>query len=273
MSRADRIAHAFDPERLKAVGKSSAFVSYTCAGDPDLDTSVKIYRSLIEAGVDVLEIGVPFSDPLADGPTNQRASERTLANGMTSDRVFELVRRVREISDEVPIVFYTYYNLVFSRGHEEYIQRAKAAGVDGILVLDLPPEEGEDHLALCKKHDLKTVLIVAPTTPESRLPLISAAATGFIYYVSREGVTGERTDLAQGVEESLQKIRGTTTLPVVVGFGISNQEQVRATAKSASGVVVGSAIVKKCENLSTDSEDGWAEFDEFLRDLVAGCTV
>ena len=273
MSDSDRIARAFDAERLKAAGKKSAFVSYTCAGDPDLETSVEIYRHLIESGVDVLEIGVPFSDPLADGPTNQRAAERALANGVTSADVFALVRKVREISDEVAIVFYTYFNLVFSRGIENYVLEAKAAGVDGLLVLDLPPEEGADYLEICKKHDLKTVFIVAPTTPKSRIPLITDAATGFIYYVSREGVTGERTDMAEGVEEALSAIREQTELPTVVGFGISDPSQVRQTAQWASGVVVGSAIVKRCADLSANSTEGWSDFSGFLRDMVAGCSI
>jgi tryptophan synthase alpha chain len=192
---------------------------------------------------------------------------------MTADDVFALVRKVREISDEVPIVFYTYYNLVFARGHDDYVKTAKEAGVDGLLVLDLPPEEASEHLEICKKHDLKTVFIVAPTTPASRIPLITSAATGFIYYVSREGVTGERTDMAEGVDEALVGIRAETNLPVVVGFGISNQDQVRGTAKSASGVVVGSAIVKRCADLSAKSPDGWDSFASYMRDLVAGCSL
>lgn len=270
MSNQDRIARAFDADRLRETGKRSAFVSYACAGDPDFETSVRIFRELIEAGVDVLEIGVPFSDPLADGPTNQRAAERALASGMSADDVFALVRRVREISDEVPIVFYTYYNLIYSCGHEEYARAAKEAGVDGLLVLDLPPEEAADYLEVCKEHDLKTVFIVAPTTPAERVPLITSAATGFIYYVSREGVTGERSDMAQGVDQALETIRGNTELPVVVGFGVSNQEQVRNTAKVASGVVVGSAIVKRCASLAADSQEEWGDFGCFLRELVDG---
>ncbi len=271
MSDLDRIARAFNPERLRSLGKRSAMVSYACAGDPDFETSVQVFCKLIEAGVDLLEIGVPFSDPLADGPTNQRAAERALASGMSADDVFSLVRRVREFSDEVPIVFYTYYNLVYSRGHDEYVRAAREAGVDGLLVLDLPPEEATDYLEVCKKHEMKTVFIVAPTTPQDRISLIASAATGFIYYVSREGVTGERADMAEGVGQAVAMIRGATDLPVVVGFGISTREQVRQTAGLASGVVVGSAIVKRCAELSTNSTDGWESFAEFLGGLVAGC--
>lgn len=268
----DRIVRAFDSGRLAKEGKSSAFVSYACAGDPDFDTSLEIFHRLIDAGVDVLEIGVPFSDPLADGPTNQRAAERSLASGMTSERVFALVERIREYSDEVPIIFYTYYNLVFSQGNETYVKRAKEAGVDGVLVLDLPPEESAEHLACCERHGMKTVYIVAPTTPEERIRTIAKATTGFVYYVSREGVTGERVDLAEGVGEAVDSIRAETDRPVVVGFGISSAAQVRETAKLASGVVVGSAIVKRCADLRSDSgEGGFEEFSDFLRDLVGGC--
>ena len=268
----DRIAIAFDKARLSKAGKKSAFVSYACAGDPDFETSVEVFKRLIEGGVDLLEIGVPFTDPLADGPTNQRAAERALAAGIRADDVFQLVRRIREISTEIPIVFYTYYNLVFSRGNEEYVSLAKEAGVDGLLILDLPPEEAEEHLAVCDKYQMKTVFIVAPTTPADRIPLITKATTGFVYYVSREGVTGERTDLAEGVEDALSAIRQNTDLPVVVGFGISNQEQVRGTAKLASGVVVGSAIVKRCEGLSSKSDEGWRDFSDFVEEQVAGCS-
>ncbi len=272
---ADRIARAFDRDRLKEAGKSAAFVSYVCAGDPDFATSVEILRRLIDAGVDVLEIGVPFSDPLADGPTNQRAAERALASGMTSEKVFALVEEVRRYSDEVPIVFYTYYNLVFAKGNDAYVKRAKEAGVDGMLVLDLPPEESEEHLACCERHGMKTVYIVSPTTPKERIRLITSKTTGFVYYVSREGVTGERSDLAEGVGEAVASIREETDRPVVVGFGISTSEQVRTTAALASGVVVGSAIVKRCVELGTGElpSEGFEGFSKFVEDLVGGCSV
>lgn len=268
--KTDRISNAFCPQRLSGQGKSAAFVSYACAGDPDFESSVRVFKELIDAGVDVLEIGVPFSDPLADGPTNQRAAERSLSNGMTADDVFRLVKRVREFSSEVAIVFYTYYNLVFSRGHENYVKAAKDAGVDGLLVLDLPPEEASEYLKACSKYDMKTVFIVAPTTPEARISLITKATTGFVYYVSREGVTGERSDMAEGVTQALDQIRAHTDLPVAVGFGISNRDQVALTAKEASGVVVGSAIVRRCAELSSSSSGKWKDFRLFLQELVSG---
>ncbi len=262
----DRIAQAFARTRRE---KRAAFVAYLCAGDPDFDTSLAACRAVLDAGADVLELGVPFSDPLADGLTNQLAAQRALDGGMTAARVFELVRRLREKS-EVPIIFYTYYNLVFSNGVENYVRAAKEAGVDGMLTLDLPPEEADEMLAACAKHDMKTVFIVAPTTPAGRLARIGAAATGFIYYVSREGVTGVRDQVAANIPEAVARIRQHTVLPVAVGFGISTREQVRQVARVADGVVVGSALV----NVIKDNLDNRAGLPARLRitaaDLVAG---
>ncbi len=234
-----RIKEAF---RRAGAQNRAAFVAYLCAGDPDFETSLGACLAVAAAGADILELGVPFSDPLADGLTNQLAAQRALGSGMTCARVFELVRRIREKS-EVPIVFYTYYNLVFSNGVESYVGRAAAAGVDGLLILDLPPEESAEADEACRRHGVDTVCIVAPTTPDSRLGRIAAAATGFIYYVSREGVTGVRDSLAKGIPEAVARIRAHTALPVAVGFGISTREQVARVAAHADGVVVGSALV------------------------------
>jgi len=262
----DRIAQAFARARQE---KRAAFIAYLCAGDPDFDTSLAACLAVIAAGADVLELGVPFSDPLADGLTNQLAAQRALEGGMNAGRVFELVRRIREKS-QVPLVFYTYYNLVFSNGVENYVRDARAAGVDGMLTLDLPPEEAGEVSAACRKHDLKTVFIVAPTTPAERLPRIGAAATGFIYYVSREGVTGVRDQMAANIPEAVARIREHTHLPVVVGFGISTPAQVREVAASADGVVVGSALV----NVVKDNLNKRAELAAHLQaraaELVGG---
>lgn len=235
----DRIAAAFARAHLE---KRAAFVAYLTAGDPDFETSLEACRAVLAAGADLLELGVPFSDPLADGPTNQRAAQRAFAGGMTAARTFEFVRRLREFSD-APVIFYTYYNLVFSNGIENYVRAAQAAGVDGLLTLDLPPEEASELLAACANHALRTVFIVAPTTPESRLPIICGAATGFVYYVSRVGVTGVREDVAADIPAAVARIRAHSKLPVAVGFGISTPEQVRKVATAADAVVVGSALV------------------------------
>ncbi len=220
----------------------AAFVAYVCAGDPDFDTSVEVCRALLANGVDILELGVPFSDPLADGLTNQLAAQRALESGMTAARVFELVKRVREFS-AAPIVFYTYYNLVFANGVDAYVRAAKTAGVDGILTLDLPPEEAGEMSAACKAHGVETVFIIAPTSPDERIATIAATATGFIYYVSREGVTGVRDQVAGNIPQAVARIRAKTKLPMVVGFGIGTRAQVAEVAAHADGVVVGSALV------------------------------
>ncbi len=246
----NRIERAFAEAREQ---NRAACVGYLCAGDPNFESSIEACRAVIESGVDILELGVPFSDPLADGLTNQLAAQRALESGMTSERVLELVRAVREFSD-VPIVFYTYYNLVFAQGSEQYAERAKAAGVDGILTLDLPPEEAGDHLEACAKHGIKTICIVAPTTPDSRLDIICKATTGFVYYVSREGVTGEQASMSEGIRDRVEMIKQHTDLPVVVGFGISNSGHVSTVAQAADGVVVGSAIVRCIAENAGDTE-------------------
>jgi tryptophan synthase alpha chain len=220
----------------------AAFVAYVCAGDPDFATSVEVCRALLANGVDILELGVPFSDPLADGLTNQLAAQRALESGMTAARVFELVERIREFS-QAPIVFYTYYNLVFANGVEAYVRAAKKAGVDGILTLDLPPEEAGEVTAACRQHGVETVFIVAPTTPDARIATIAGATTGFLYYVSREGVTGVRNQVAGNIPEAIARVRAKTNLPMVVGFGIGTRAQVAEVAARADGVVVGSALV------------------------------
>ena len=246
-----RIAQAF--QRTKDQNRA-AFVAYLCAGDPDFDTSLAACRTLLDNGIDVLELGVPFSDPLADGLTNQLAAQRALASGMTAARVFELVRRIREFS-EVPIVFYTYYNLVFSNGIDAYISAAKKAGVDGLLTLDLPPEEADEVAAACRTHGVETVFIVAPTTPEERIARIAGATTGFIYYVSREGVTGVRDQVAANIPEAVAMIRRQTRLPVAVGFGISTRAQVAQIAAVADGGGGGSALVNCIrENLGSPAK-------------------
>ena len=259
-----RIEKAFRKVREE---QRAAFVGYLCAGDPDFETSLRACRALIESGVDLLELGVPFSDPLADGLTNQLAAQRALESNIDSRKVLELVQAIREFS-EVPIVFYTYYNLVFSKGSEGYIQSLKAAGVDGLLTLDLPPEEAADHLAICEQYGVKTVFIVAPTTPDARLEIICKAATGFIYYVSREGVTGEQAALSDDIKARVDVIKQHTDLPVVVGFGISNSGHVSTVAQAADGVVVGSALVN-CIASNLDHAD---RIDDSLRSKMLDLT-
>lgn len=227
--------------RCKAEGRA-AFVSYVCAGDPDGPTSADILLELAKGGADILEVGVPFSDPLADGLTNQLAAQRALESGMTHEGLLEVLRTVRAGTDK-PLVLYTYYNLLFTRGLDASCKALKAAGADALLTLDCPPEEAGDLLAACQAHGLQAIFIVAPTTPPARIAAIAKVASGFVYYVSRAGVTGERADLAADLAASVAEIRRHTSLPVCVGFGISSAEQVRQVGRLADGVVVGSALV------------------------------
>lgn len=227
---------------LAAEGKT-AFVAYVSAGDPDIDRSLEVIRALDRAGVDVIELGVPFSDPLADGIVNQMAAQRALEAGMTTPKVLDLVRRFREES-QTPIVLFTYLNPIYVYGFGKFHLDAAAAGVDGILNLDLPPDEERENEELRSAHGLSHIRLIAPTTPDARIAELAAGGEGFIYYVCQEGVTGARTELASGISEQVAKIKAATSVPVVVGFGISTPEQAATVAQSADGVVVGSAIVK-----------------------------
>ncbi len=265
--RMDRIAETF--ARCRSENRA-AFVAYLCAGDPDAATSLEACRALLRNGVDVLELGVPFSDPLADGLTNQLAAQRALESGMKASGVFALVKTLRAEFPAAPLVFYTYYNLVFSNGVDAYVKAAAEAGVDGFLTLDMPPEESDEVAAACTKYGVKTVFIVAPTTPESRLDTVTKAATGFIYYVSREGVTGVRDVVAKNIPEAVAAIKAHTALPVVVGFGIGTRAHVAEVAAHADGVVVGSALVNVIrDNLADRSKIGPAMAAK-AADLTAG---
>ena len=226
-----------------------AFVAYITAGDPSLDATVKLVREFEERGVDIIELGVPFSDPVADGPVNQEAAMRALKNNVNIDQILDAVREIRRGSN-IPIIFFTYYNTVLSYGLERFVNDAADSGLNGALVLDLPPEEAGEYKKLMDEKNLDTIFLVSPTTPEERIEIIVQNATGFIYYVSQMGVTGERDCVAEDISAKIQTIRSHAILPVVVGFGISTPEQVRIVADVADGVVVGSSIVKKIGELS-----------------------
>ena len=220
------------------------FITYIGAGDPDLETTRKLALAFDKLGVDVLELGVPFSDPLADGLVNQLAAQRGLKSGTTPPKVLETVAAIRKES-QIPIVLYIYFNLIHRQGIERFIQDAAVAGVDGFLVLDLPPEESENYETLMRQAGLCNIYLVAPTTPDDRIELIVKRGAGFIYYVSREGVTGMQTSVATNLSSQIGKLRAHTTLPIAIGFGISNPEQAKAVAKEGEACVVGSAIVNQ----------------------------
>lgn len=244
------------------------FVAYIAAGDPDLNATRDLGLAFDKLGVDVLELGVPFSDPLADGLVNQLASQRGLASGTTPSRVLATVTEIRKQS-EIPVVLYIYFNLVHRYGMERFIQEASAAGVDGLLVLDLPPEEGAIYESLMEKYGMANIYLVAPTTPDDRMEFIAKRGKGFIYYVSREGVTGMQTQIADTLGSMVAKIRTHTDLPIAVGFGISTPEQARTVAAMAEAVVVGSAIVNEIARAGS-SKDLVARVGHFVKTLVEG---
>lgn len=237
-----------------------AFIAYICAGDPSLARTVDLALALEKAGTDILELGIPFSDPLADGLVNQLGAQRALQAGATVPGVLDCVRQIRAHS-QVPIVLYTYLNPIFQFGFEQFHREAHDAGVDGLLILDLPPEE--DQPSEGPLH----IRLVAPTTPPARIQQICAGAAGFIYYVSREGVTGAQSSVAASVGDQVAEIRKHAKLPVAVGFGISTPEQAAEVARVADAIVVGSAIVQKINEQATEP-DLLDKVKEFVTPLV-----
>jgi tryptophan synthase alpha chain len=251
--------------RLRREGQKG-FIVYIGAGDPTLGVTRELALAFDKLGVDVLELGVPFSDPLADGLVNQLAAQRGLDSGTTPPRILETVAAIRRES-QIPILLYIYFNLIHRYGLERFIGDAANAGVDGLLVLDLPPEEGERYEGLMEKASLCNIYLVAPTTPDDRIELIVKRGRGFIYYVSREGVTGMQTKVADTIAQMTAKIRAHTDLPIAVGFGISTPEQARAVSASAEAVVVGSVIVNQIARHGT-RPDAVAHVADFVKTLI-----
>jgi len=239
----NRIAKKF--QKLQRQGKK-AFIAYIMAGDPSLAVTKKLILELENKGVDIIELGVPFSDPLADGPTIQKASERGLKSRTTLTSVFNLVRNARR-ETQMPIVLMLYYNLVFHYGLKRFVEMAVRSGIDGAIIPDLPPEESKELRDIAKKRKLSIIHLLAPTSSMERIKNIAAISTGFIYYVSLTGTTGARSKLPEGLSENLRKIKKITKKPVCAGFGISTRGQVKAVSKINDGVIVGSAIVKVIE--------------------------
>ena len=229
---------------LKAAGKK-AFVSYVMAGDPDYERSLEVVRGLPAAGVDIIELGLPFTDPMADGPTIQLAGQRALEAGMTLERTLEMARAFREGDDTTPIILMGYYNPIYSRGVDTFLADAKAAGIDGLIVVDLPPEEDSELCIPAQAAGLNFIRLATPTTDAKRLPRVLQNTSGFVYYVSITGITGSAEAEATNVGPEVARIKDSTDLPVIVGFGINTPEKSRAIASVADGAVVGSAIVSK----------------------------
>ena len=232
--------------------KRAAFIPFLMAGDPNLETTSDLLEALAAGGADLIELGLPFSDPIADGPTNQRAAMRALEAGTNLAGVLDIIARQRSRLG-VPIVLYTYYNLIHARGHELFADQAARSGVDGVLCVDLPPEEGARGLdRALEKAGLDSIYLLAPTSTKDRVKKVAAASSGFIYYVSRTGVTGQRDELPEDLEREVKRLKKKLPLPLAVGFGLSTPEQVRAVGAVADGVVVGSALVQLVEASAGD---------------------
>ncbi len=244
----NRIARCFS---TLAAAKKKAFIAYLCAGDPHLDATVELVVAMAEHGVDIIELGIPYSDPMADGPANQAACERALASGTTVGGVLAAVRRIRART-QVPLLFFTYLNPVMAYGLERFAADAVAAGVDGILPLDLPPDEGQEFLAAMRGAGLATVCLSAPTTPPARKRMLMRESRGFLYYVCRLGVTGERAELPADLAKQVAALKRVASAPVCIGFGISSPEQAALAACYGDGVIVGSHLVRLIEAHGAD---------------------
>jgi len=231
--------------------KKKAFIPYIMAGDPSLENTRDIVQMLEECGADIVELGVPFTDPLADGPTIQMASERALKAGITLKKVISFVKDLRQ-GTRIPLVLMTYYNPVFKYGEENFVRDAKDAGVDGVIIPDLPPDEAGNLIRSSKKASLDTIFLLAPTSTSERIKKVAKASRGFIYYVSVTGITGSRLLLDGSIETLISEIRKYTDKPIAVGFGVSTPEEASAVSKVSDGVIVGSAIVKRLHGSHDD---------------------
>jgi len=249
---------------LKAAGKK-AFVSYVMAGDPNYETSLEIVKGLPGAGVDVIELGLPFTDPMADGATIQLAGQRALEVGMTLEKTLDLAREFRKEDDTTPIVLMGYYNPIYSRGVDKFLVDAKVAGIDGLIVVDLPPEEDDELCIPAQAAGLNFIRLATPTTDDKRLPKVLQNTSGFVYYVSITGITGAAAAQATNVGPEVARIKASTDLPVIVGFGVRTPEKAEEIASIADGTVVGSAIVSEIA-----AGKPVAEVLEFVRSLADG---
>ena len=250
----------------QAFENGKAFIPFITCGDPDVETTMACVREMVKSGADLIELGIPFSDPTAEGPVIQGANLRALTGGVTTDRIFEMVRELRG-DVAVPMVFMTYANVVFSYGAERFISTCAGIGIDGLILPDLPFEEKEEFLAVCRAHGVALISLIAPTS-ENRVAMIAKEAEGFIYLVSSLGVTGVRSSITTDLGPIIRTIRENTDVPCAVGFGISNPEQAKTMAKEADGVIVGSAIVKLIAQYGKDAAAPVGAFVKEMKDAV-----
>ena len=248
-------------------------ITFVTGGDPDLETSLKIINTIINNGADIIEIGMPFSDPMADGPTIQLSSNRAISKGISLEDIFYLAYEAKKIKNDLPIILMGYYNLILYFGIKKFVKKCKANGVDGLIIVDLQPEEDEDLINELNKNQIDLIRLITPTTDEGRLKLILKNTSGFLYFVSVMGITGQKSADLNELEKSVIFIKKYTNLPVVPGFGIKNSTDVNNICKIADGAVVGSSIIKIIEENLDDKQKMLSEIDKFSKDLKNGTKV
>lgn len=250
----------------EAFAKGKAFIPFITCGDPDLETTAAVVRAAVANGADLIELGIPFSDPTAEGPVIQGANIRALAGGVTTDKIFDLVRELRQ-DVKIPMVFMTYANVVFSYGAERFISTCQEIGMDGLILPDLPFEEKEEFLPLCRQYDVDLISLIAPTS-ENRIAMIAKEAEGFLYLVSSLGVTGMRSEIKTDLGAIVEVVRQNTDIPCAIGFGISRPEQARKMAGISDGAIVGSAIIRILEQYGKEAPAYVGEYVKSMKDAI-----
>ena len=259
-------------KRIKKIfeKKNKKLVTFTTAGDPDLDTSFEIINTIINNGADIIEIGMPFSDPMADGPSIQESSVRSIKNGTKISDVFKIVKKVRSFNNETPIILMGYYNSIYNLGIKKFTEKCANTGVDGLIIVDLQPEEDSELLIELKQKDIDLIRLITPTTDESRLKTILCNSSGFLYYVTITGTTGQKSANIEELKKSISKIRSASNLPIVAGFGIKNKKDIENIIAYTDGVVVGSSIVNIIKNNIQNKDAMMNEINLFTQDLKRG---
>jgi len=259
-------------ERIKKIfeTKEKKLVTFTTGGDPDLNTSLEILKTIINNGIDIIEIGMPFSDPMADGPTIQESSVRSLANGTKINDIFEIVINIRKFNNEIPIILMGYYNSIFSLGVNNFSTKCAETGVDGLIIVDLQPEEDSELFTKSKENGIDLIRLITPTTDQKRLTTILSNASGFLYYVTVTGITGQNSANIEDLKKSINTIKSSTKLPIVAGFGIKNRKDVEQISAFTDGVVVGSSIVNIIKDNLNDKNKMINKIKVFTKDLKEG---
>ena len=259
-------------DRLKKTfeNKSKKLVTFTTGGDPDLETSFEILKTIINNNIDIVEIGMPFSDPMADGPTIQESSTRSIENGTTIQDIFETVKKIRTLNNEIPVILMGYYNSIFNMGIEEFTSKCVQVGVDGLIIVDLQPEEDADLYVKTKENNIDLIRLITPTTNKERLNTILNNASGFLYYVTVTGITGQNSANLKELETSINLIRSKSNLPIVAGFGIKSRKDVGNISTFTDGVVVGSSIINIIKDNISDKKNMLKKIDLFTQDLKKG---